>query len=327
MAPDALAQVLCHLPSFSDPNLLVGFETSDDAAVYRISNDTALIQTVDIFPPIVDDPYSYGKIAAANALSDVYAMGGRPKLAMNICCFPEDLPADTIQAILQGGYEKVAEAGAIICGGHTIKDPVPKYGLSITGFVHPDHILRNNTIEKGDLLVLTKALGTGILTGAWKGNLLTMQQQQELLLSMETLNRYGAEAMDGLSGVHACTDVTGFGLLGHAFEMADKSGLGIEIHSNAIPALSGALEFASMGFVPAGAYKNREYLKTAVSIAGSVDESLTDVMFDPQTSGGLLISVSEKESPLLLQRLKEKGAAASVIGCVTSLGDYPLAVM
>lgn len=327
MAPDALAQVLCHLPSFSDPDLLVGFETSDDAAVYRISDDTALIQTVDIFPPIVDDPYSYGKIAAANALSDVYAMGGLPKLAMNICCFPEDLPAATIQAILQGGYEKVQEAGAIICGGHTIKDPVPKYGLSITGFVHPDHILRNNTIQNGDHLILTKAIGTGILTSAWKGNLLNVQQQKELLLSMEMLNRYAAEAMDGCEDIHACTDVTGFGLLGHAFEMADKSGLSIEIDSKTLPALSGALEFASMGFVPAGAYKNREYLREAVSIADSVSEALADLMFDPQTSGGLLIAVSEKESRSLLQRLNEKVPAARVIGRVASLGDNTLTVI
>lgn len=327
MAPGALAQVLCHLKGFTDPNLLVGFETSDDAAVYRISDDTALIQTVDIFPPIVDDPYSYGKISAANALSDVYAMGGVPKLAMNICCFPEDLPAHMIEAILRGGSEKVQEAGAIICGGHTIKDPVPKYGLSLTGFVHPDHILRNNTIQEGDFLILTKALGTGILTSAWKGELLDEQQQKELLDSMEMLNRYGAEAMNGFDGVHACTDVTGFGLLGHAFEMADKSGLSIEIDSKTLPALRGAVEFASMGFVPAGAYNNREYLKGAYSIAPSVSEALGDLMFDPQTSGGLLIAVSEKEGRPLLERMNEKIPAARVIGRVTSLGEYPLLVI
>ena len=173
MGPDALAQVLCHLPKFSDPNLLVGFDTSDDAAVYKVNEELALIQTVDIFPPVVDDPYEYGKIAAANSLSDVYAMGGRPKLAMNVFCFPEDLAKEHLQAILQGGYEKVAEADAMVVGGHTIKDPVPKYGLSVTGFVHPDKVLKNNAAPAGDVLILTKALGSGILTTADRGGILT----------------------------------------------------------------------------------------------------------------------------------------------------------
>lgn len=317
---------MCHLPKFNDPNLLVGFNTSDDAAVYRLSDDMALIQTVDIFPPVVDDPYSYGKIAAANALSDVYAMGGRPKLAMNIFCFPEDLPTEAVQAILQGGYEKVQEADAIVCGGHTIKDPVPKYGLSVSGFVHPDRILKNNTIQEGDVLILTKALGTGILTTAWKGELLTESQQKELLDSMEQLNRYAAEAMEFHTDVHACTDVTGFGLLGHAFEMANGSNLSIVLQSDQIPALDGALDAAAMGLVPAGAYKNREYLDDLVDLSPSVPEALTDLMFDPQTSGGLLISAPEKTAKEILERLDSRCPAARIIGRVQQYGGYPLVV-
>lgn len=317
---------MCHLPKFNDPNLLVGFNTSDDAAVYRLSDDMALIQTVDIFPPVVDDPYAYGKIAAANALSDVYAMGGRPKLAMNIFCFPEDLPTEAVQAILQGGYEKVQEADAIVCGGHTIKDPVPKYGLSVSGFVHPDRILKNNTIQEGDVLILTKALGTGILTTAWKGELLTESQQKELLDSMEQLNRYAAEAMECHTDVHACTDVTGFGLLGHAFEMANGSNLSIVLQSDQIPALDGALDAAAMGLVPAGAYKNREYLDDLVDLSPSVPEALTDLMFDPQTSGGLLISAPEKTAKEILERLDSRCPAARIIGRVQQYGGYPLVV-
>lgn len=317
---------MCHLPKFSDPDLLVGFDTSDDAAVYRINSETALIQTVDIFPPIVDDPYLYGKIAAANSLSDVYAMGGYPKLAMNVFCFPEDLPKEAVQAILQGGYEKVQEADALICGGHTIQDPVPKYGLSVTGFVHPERILKNNTILPGDILILTKAAGTGILTTADKGGLLNDRQRKSLHASMETLNRYAAECMDDRTGIHACTDVTGFGLLGHAFEMSAGTGLSITVDSAAVPLLSGAFEFASMGLVPAGAYKNRGYLTDLVSLSAAVPEALSDVLFDPQTSGGLLIAVSEKEARRLLSRMNETIPAAAVIGYVDSYKDYPIIV-
>lgn len=317
---------MCHLPSFSDPNLIIGFDTSDDAAVYRLNDELALIQTVDIFPPVVDDPYSYGKIAAANSLSDVYAMGGRPKLAMNIFCFPEDLPKDTVQAILQGGYEKVLEADAIICGGHTIRDPVPKYGLSVTGFVHPDRVLRNNTVVPGDVLILTKAVGTGVLTLSDKAGFLDEKQRKKLFLSMETLNRYAAELMDGFSEVHACTDVTGFGLLGHAFEMSDKSGCSLFLESSSIPFLDGAREYAAMGLIPEGAYKNRGYLDDLVKIEAGVREDVADLLFDPQTSGGLLIAVAESEGERLLERLKENVLDAQIIGYSESFMDYPLHV-
>lgn len=317
---------MCHLPVFSDPDLIVGFDTSDDAAVYRLNDETALIQTVDIFPPVVDDPYCYGKIAAANSLSDVYAMGGRPKLAMNIFCFPEDLPKDTVRAILQGGYEKVQEAGAIICGGHTIVDPVPKYGLSVTGFVHPDRVLRNNSVAPGDLLILTKALGTGVLTLSEKAGFLSGNQRDALFLSMETLNRYAAEAMSEFLGVHACTDVTGFGLLGHAFEMSDKSGCSLFLDASSIPVLDGAREFAAMGLVPEGAYRNRGYLDDLVSFDSGVKDDVADLLFDPQTSGGLLIAVSEKDGERLLDRLKEKVPEARIVGYAESFKDYPLYV-
>ena len=282
---------------------------------------------MDIFPPAVDDAYEYGQIAAANSLSDVWAMGGEARLCMNILMFPEHLPFETVQAILRGGYDKVAEAEAIVVGGHTIKDDIPKYGLCVSGVVHPDRILRNNSIQKGDVLILTKALGTGILTTAWKGSLLTVPQQRELLSSMEMLNRYAAQTMEHFSDIHACTDVTGFGLLGHAYEMAAGSNLSIAIDSMALPALDGAVDAAAMGLVPAGAYKNREYLDKLVNIGPSVPDSLSDLMFDPQTSGGLLISVPEKTGIELVKRLNEKCPAARIIGQVETLDKYPLTVL
>lgn len=326
MGPDALAQVLCHLPKFTDPNLIVGFDTSDDAAVYKISDELALIQTVDVFPPVVDDPYEYGKIAAANSLSDVYAMGGVPKLAMNIFMFPEELKKDTLQAILQGGYEKVAEAGAIVVGGHTIKDPVPKYGLSVTGFVHPDKVLINNGVKPGDVLILTKALGTGILTTAEKGGMLSAAEHLAMTASMEQLNRYAAEVMEKESVIHACTDVTGFGFLGHSYEMANGSGCSLHIDSAKVPALPGALDYASMGLVPANTYKNKGYLDDLVSISSSVSEDRSDLLFDPQTSGGLLIAIPEKEGASFLRRLKEAVPAAEIVGYAEEYREYPLYV-
>lgn len=326
MGPDALAQVLCHLPKFSDPNLIVGFDTSDDAAVYKINDELALIQTVDIFPPVVDDPYEYGKIAAANSLSDVYAMGGIPKLAMNIFMFPEELEKETLKAILQGGYEKVAEAGAIVVGGHTIKDPIPKYGLSVTGFVHPDKILINNGVRPGDVLILTKALGTGILTTAEKGGMLSPEEHRAMVESMAQLNRYAAEVMEQEPLIHACTDVTGFGFLGHSFEMANGSGCSLYIDSKKAPALPGALDYASMGLVPANTYKNKGYLEDLVSLSSSVSEDRADLLFDPQTSGGLLIALPEKNAEVFLRRLKESVPVAEIVGYADVYKEYPLFV-
>ncbi len=292
---------------------MVGFDTSDDASVYLLSEESALIQTVDIFPPVVDDPYEYGQIAAANALSDVYAMGGTPKLALNILCYPQDLPKEAVQGILQGGYEKVLEGGAIISGGHTLKDPEPKYGLSVSGFAHPKDILTNKNVKPGDVLILTKAIGTGVLTTAMKGNLLDGQTYKALVLSMAMLNKRAAEIM-GKFKINSCTDITGFGLLGHAYEMAEASGCLIEINAMDVPVLEQGEAFASMGIVPAGAYENRKALENKISMKEGISLASTDLMFDPQTSGGLLISLPEAEGMKLLRVLQEEIPVAKIIG-------------
>lgn len=313
------------MPKFDDPDLLVGFETSDDAAVYRISDELAIIQTVDLFPPIVDDPYDFGRIAAANALSDVYAMGGYPKLAMNILCYPEDLPADTVQAILRGGYEKVMEAGAIIAGGHSIKDHEPKYGLSVTGFVHPEKILTNSGAKPGDLLILTKALGTGIINTAAKAGLVTSKTILAAIDSMAMLNKRAYEIMLGFP-VHGCTDVTGFGLLGHAYEMAAGSGVTITLDAAAMPLLPEARDMARMGIIPAGAYANRQYLEHKLLAEPTLPLDLLDVLYDPQTSGGLLISLPEKDAMRLLAILKDELPCAELIGEVEARGRFSVSV-
>lgn len=313
------------LPKFHDPNLIVGFDTADDAAVYKIDDNTALIQTVDIFPPVVDDPFSYGQIAAANSLSDVYAMGGRPKLAMNIVCMPEDLDKKVISEILQGGYSKCKEAETIICGGHTIKDKEPKYGLCVSGFVHPDKVLKNNAVREGDVLILTKALGTGVLNTAMKADLLMPDTVKTLSDSMAQLNKYAGEAMDGFK-VNACTDVTGFGLLGHTNEMATGGGKTIVLESKNIPLLPEAYEMAEMGIVPKGAYNNRLWAGCSVGIDDSVPLALSDLMFDPQTSGGLLISLPEEEGIKLLKQLKDTLPVAEIVGYVEKFAGKPVLV-
>ena len=325
MEPDALAQVLCQLPEFYDPNLLVGFETSDDAAVYQISDSHAMIQTVDIFPPIVDDPFLYGQIAAANSLSDVYAMGGQPKLAMNIVCMPETLDKEIILEILQGGYSKCKEASAVICGGHTIKNPEPIYGLCVTGFIEKARILRNSSAKPGDVLILTKTLGTGVLNTALKGDLISASTEKALYESMRTLNKQAAEIMRGYD-VHSCTDVTGFGLLGHAREMAIGSGLSIVIDAKSVPLLPQAFEMAEMGIVPQGAYKNRDWLSCSVRVGEDVPLAITDIMFDPQTSGGLLIALPEKEASHLLADLRACIPVSAIIGYAEPAGISSLIV-
>ena len=286
----------------------------------------ALIQTVDIFPPAVDDPYEYGQIAAANSLSDVWAMGGEAKLAMNVFMFPESLPHEDVHSILLGGYDKVREAGAIVVGGHTIKDPIPKYGLCVAGFVHPDRILRNNGIRPGDALILTKPIGTGVLTNAERGGLLTQAQHKELVSTMARLNKYASEIVTKYKGVHACTDVTGFALLGHTYEMCDGSGCTAYIDSSSIPLLSAAQEYAAMGLVPANAYRNRKNLEGKVQIAGNIPESLVDLLYDPQTSGGLLYAVEAKQVDRILEDLKKVVPEAAVIGYTDTLSDCPISV-
>ena len=292
----------------------------------------ALINTVDFFPPIVDDPYMFGQIAAANALSDVYAMGGQPKLAMNLLTFPNsELPLDAVKSILEGGNDKVCEAGATIVGGHSIDDKEPKYGLSVTGFAHPGDILSNSGKE-GNLLVITKMIGTGILTTAAKADLLTEEENAEMEATMAFLNRYAWEAMQGLS-IGGCTDITGFGLIGHAAEMANAGELTLELYSHKVPIFPKALEMAEMGIIPAGAYSNREYTEKDVSEFLSKDpakdaelRALIDCLYDPQSSGGLLISVDEKDIKSLQERLGEKGCRTEVIGQFKSRGKTAIEI-
>ena len=303
----------------SDPRLLVGIGTSDDAGVYKLDDTTALIQTLDFFTPIVDDPYLFGQIAAANSLSDVYAMGGKPLTAMNIVAFPlGTLDGDVLLAILQGGQDKINEAGAILVGGHTVYDTEPKYGLSVTGIVNPDKVLTNANVQPGDALVLTKALGTGILATAAKADMFAIGVAAANA-GMANLNKQAAEIMTRYA-VNACTDITGFGLLGHVYEMAAASKVNITIDSTALPLLPEAAEAAAMGFVPAGAYDNRSYLQT-VTFADDVPENQRDLCFDPQTSGGLLVSLPREYAIELLSELRSGGVPeAAIIGEATTTG-------
>lgn len=326
VGPDKLAQVLCHLPKMKDENLLVGIDTSDDAAVYKINDELAMIQTLDFFTPVVDDPYTFGQIAAANSLSDVYAMGGEPKLAMNIVCFPNCLDQDILVEILKGGYDKVKEAGAIVVGGHTVEDDEPKYGLSVTGFVHPSKILTNSNAKTGDVLVLTKPLGLGIINTAIKGELADKKSYEEAVMVMATLNKYAKEAIDEVGDVNSLTDITGFGLLGHALEMAMGSNVSIKINHKNIPVIDNALEYASMGLVPAGAYRNREYVGKNVVIDKNVPQNIEDILFDPQTSGGLLISIKKDKVDLLLEKLTALPTKYAVVGEVIEKQEYYLYV-
>lgn len=309
--------MLRQLTPSSDPRLLVGMETADDAGVFLLNAETALIQTVDFFTPIVDDPYLFGQIAAANSLSDVYAMGGRPLTAMNLVAWPMcKLPGEALLAMLQGGQDKLREAGAVLVGGHTIEDAEPKYGLSVTGVCHPAQVLTNGGARPGDALVLTKAVGTGVLATAARLELFACGVEAAGR-SMAALNKTAAEVMAAFT-VHGCTDITGFGLLGHAAELAAASGVRLELEAAAVPLLPEVLEAAAMGLVPGGAYANRDYLGGRVRFAPAVPEALRDASFDPQTSGGLLIALAAAEAPELVAALRQAGVeAAAVVGRVT----------
>ena len=305
---------------------MVGFDASDDAAVYRINDDTAMIQTADFFPPVVDDPRSFGRIAAANALSDVYAMGGTPRLAINLLCFPTCLNLEIVREILAGGADKVVEAGAVIAGGHSIEDTEPKYGLCVTGFARPEEILTNSGAKPGDLLVLTKPVGTGVLSTAAKAELLTDGQMKEMIGLMSTLNKGAQEVMLPLKP-SACTDITGFGLLGHVNELAEGSGVTVQLWADTVPFASGALELARDGIIPAGAYRNRNYLEGKVKVEEAVALEVSDLLFDPQTAGGLLISIPEERGVELVRRLKDRGIPGAVIGQVQPKGEYTVHVL
>lgn len=319
MGPGALSQLLTTLRLPTSPNLLVGLEVSDDAAVYQLDKETALVQTVDFFPPIVDEPYTYGAIAAANALSDVYAMGGRPILALAIAAFPENLDPAIMAAILQGGADKVAEAGAVVAGGHTVVDREPKYGLCVTGLVAPGKILAKAGARPGDTLLLTKPLGTGIITTAEKRGQADAEHLNAAVASMLRLNRRAAELAAAFD-VHAATDITGFGLLGHAAEMARHSGVALQIEAGNVPLLPGALAYAEAEIVPGGLERNRSYLEDDgfVRFEGAVSAPRRLLFFDPQTSGGLLFALEPAAAAELRHRCEQSGELCWEIGTVTA---------
>ena len=298
-----LSKLLEGLKVRQDPNLLVGYDRSDDASVYKLSDELALVQTVDFFPPIADDPYTFGAIAAANALSDVYAMGGEPKLALNVMAVPEDMPKEAVHAILRGGYEKAYEAGAIITGGHSIYDKEPKYGMAVTGFVHPDKLLTNSGAQPGDVLIYTKPVGIGVLTAGIKGGLCDEETRKFAEGLMMTLNKYARDMMVNYR-VHACTDVTGFGMLGHLLEMAQGSGAEVHLDLSGITFFPQALELSRLGVLPAGVYRNRHFAQHWVE-AGETKLAVQDLLYDPQTSGGLMMAVHPEDAPALLEALRQ----------------------
>jgi selenide, water dikinase len=331
MGPEALAQVLRPLAGLFQaedyPDLLVGLGQPDDAAVFRLNPEQAIIETADFFPPVVDDAYAFGAIAAANALSDIYAMGGRPIFAINLAAFPDDLPLEVVADILRGGAEKVREAGAVVAGGHTITDREPKYGLAVTGLVHPGRIITKGGAQPGDRLVLTKALGTGVITTAHKRGEVADDHLEAAIASMLRLNRAASEAAQATAGVHAMTDITGFGLLGHAHEMAHLSGVALELDFAALPWLPGALEYAEVEIFPGGLERNAAFYGRWVTVdpGAKIPPWHKRLLHDPQTSGGLLIAVSEAGLPGLAERLAAAGDLAAVIGRVVA-GDGGLLV-
>ncbi len=322
MGPQDLSQVLRKVDfKITDDKVLVGLDKGDDAIAYQFSEDKVIVQSVDFFTPIVDDPYLFGQIAAANSLSDIYAMGGKPILAMNIVGFPSCLDATILTEILQGGADKAAEAGAIIAGGHTIKDDEPKYGLSVTGVVEPEHLLTNSQAQIGDKLILTKPLGMGIISTAIKNGLTSGGLDNLAVEAMATLNNKPASAMKKI-GVNSCTDITGFGFLGHAWEIARGSNVKIRIFADEVPIFPDVLEYVEMGLVPGGAYSNQKYLTDNGIIGSEISDALRDVFFDPQTSGGLLISVAEDKAASLLAELYSSGVdEAAIVGEVTGPGS------
>ncbi len=318
----ALKHILEKLPQSEDPSLLVGFNGSDDAAVYKLTDDIAMVQTLDFFPPMVEDPYTFGKIAAANSLSDIYAMGGEVKTALNIVCFPESWNLNILGQILMGGSEKVNEAGGVIAGGHSITDTGVKYGLSVTGIVNPKKILKNNVCEEGDLLILTKPLGTGIVCTAGRMKASPKESMDEAILSMTTLNKYAAEIFAKYD-VHGCTDVTGFGLLVHLSEMLNNN-FSADLYVDSIPVIENAEKLAKDFYITAAGQRNRNFIGDKVKF-NSISFGMEEVLFDAQTSGGLLVSLKEDEAKKAFKEIKllseKTGLKCGIIGKITSLGD------
>ncbi|MFR3818139.1 selenide, water dikinase SelD [Fusobacterium varium] len=319
MGPEVLSDVLSKLPSVEDKNLIVGFDKSDDAAVYKLTDEIAMIQTLDFFTPMVDDPYIFGQIAAANSLSDVYAMGGIPKTAMNIVCFPEKMDINILGEILRGGAEKVAEAGAVLSGGHSIHDPEIKYGLSVTGIAHPDKILKNHGCETGDILVCTKSLGTGIVTTASKVGMASEEALKESIKNMTTLNKYAGEIIVKYP-ITACTDITGFGFLGHSFEMAENSEKTLIFEAEFIPFIKEAKGYAQDFLITSGGQKNRNYVQKHVDFQ-NIPLWMQEILYDPQTSGGLLFSVKKEYIKELMEEFNSKDIEAHIVGSVTDKKD------
>lgn len=307
------------LPLISDPNLIVGMERAEDAGVFKLNDDLAIIQTLDFFTPIVDDPYTFGQVAAANALSDVYAMGGRPLTAMNIVCFPvKTMDVSILREILAGGLDKLHEARVVLVGGHSVEDPELKYGLSVTGIIHPQNVVLNTGARVGDSLILTKPLGTGIINTALKGGVADEVAVSKAVKCMVALNKKASELMMTVE-VHSCTDVTGFGLIGHACEMIDGTDVGMMINSSAVPFFPEAKELAEKGLLPGGLHRNREFRINMVEIGREVPKFMLDILFDPQTSGGLLISVTRGVAESLLGKMHDEGIEdAEIIGEIVS---------
>ena len=318
LAPGSLRRVLDRLPIASDPNLLVGFDTSDDAGVYRIGEDCALVQTIDFFTPMVDDPFSFGQIAAANALSDIYAMGGRPLTALSVVCYPQEGDLDVLTELMRGGLAKLIEADCTLVGGHSVRDAEMKFGYAVTGLIDPAGVYTNSGAQSGDVLILTKGLGTGVITTALKQGKAEDGWVDGAVRSMTALNKSAAAILSRHSGIHAVTDVTGFGLMGHGREMAMGSKVILEIEVSRVPRLEGALEAIALGAIPAGLQANRDYAECVVSDAPSsqIGDDLRALMYDPQTSGGLLISVAPDSAPELLASLQAAALPAAAIGRV-----------
>jgi selenide, water dikinase len=318
LAPGSLAAVLSRLPKQSDPNLLVGFDTSDDAGIYRIAPDVALVQTVDFFTPLVDDPFLFGQIAATNALSDVYAMGGRPMTALSIVCFPQDGDLDVLEQIMRGGMAKMGEAGCVVVGGHSVRDAEIKFGYSVTGLIDPDRVFTNTGAVAGDTLILTKPIGTGVITTALKRGLAKQDWVENAVQSMTMLNRAASEIATGAAGVHAMTDVTGFGLMGHSRELALGSGVTIEIVVEEVPRIEGALDAVHLGAIPAGLLANRDFVEclSADAPGAQIADDLRTLLYDPQTAGGLLISVAPDHADAILGSLRGAGLNAAKVGSV-----------
>jgi len=308
------------LPLVADPNLIVGMEHAEDAGVYRLRDDLAIIQTVDFFTPIVDDPYTFGQIAATNALGDVYAMGGRPLTAMNIVCFPiRKMDVGILRDILRGGLDKMREAGVLLIGGHSVEDDEPKYGLAVTGVVHPDRVLFNRGAKPGDKLILTKPLGTGIVSTALKGGLADPELVARSIACMTTLNAKASALLAQREDIHACTDITGFGFLGHALEMAEGSEIGMTVDAASVPYFTGIRAFAEEGIVPGGLIRNRKHRESQIEIAPACPGWLVDILFDPQTAGGLLVALPAAGAEQLLRQMHAAGIAeAAIVGDVTA---------